>query len=275
MRLIRVFRRLRSYGLPLSLMAAVVGGPALVIAADKSPGLSGAMIAKAKRLIAAYPDHLERLDGRQLVWRDGTRMPFDDGRRSKTFNQLLNTADIEDQFHYSYPAGRAATQPPLNSDPGRIRNDRFFTKMYGDCRRGRVRPKLVPVKWLPERGGGIVNVTRVNGVDKKLAAVSRELGRLPAAMTRFLVPASGVYNCRTISGTNRRSVHAYGAAIDINIKAAHYWRWSKPAKSGRYTYQNSIPLEIVRIFEKHGFIWGGRWYHYDTMHFEYRPELLP
>jgi hypothetical protein len=29
------------------------------------------------------------------------------------------------------------------------------------------------------------------------------------------------------------------------------------------------------IFEKHGFIWGGKWYHYDTMHFEYRPELLP
>ena len=28
------------------------------------------------------------------------------------------------------------------------------------------------------------------------------------------------------------------------------------------------------IFEKHGFIWGGRWYHYDTMHFEYRPELV-
>jgi len=22
------------------------------------------------------------------------------------------------------------------------------------------------------------------------------------------------------------------------------------------------------------FIWGGRWYHFDTMHFEYRPELL-
>ena len=27
-------------------------------------------------------------------------------------------------------------------------------------------------------------------------------------------------------------------------------------------------------FETHGFIWGGKWYHYDTMHFEYRPELL-
>jgi hypothetical protein len=21
-------------------------------------------------------------------------------------------------------------------------------------------------------------------------------------------------------------------------------------------------------------VWGGRWYHYDTMHFEYRPELF-
>jgi hypothetical protein len=35
-----------------------------------------------------------------------------------------------------------------------------------------------------------------------------------------------------------------------------------------------MPREIVDIFERHGFIWGGRWYHYDTMHFEYRPELL-
>jgi peptidoglycan L-alanyl-D-glutamate endopeptidase CwlK len=30
----------------------------------------------------------------------------------------------------------------------------------------------------------------------------------------------------------------------------------------------------VTIFENHGFIWGGKWYHFDTMHFEYRPELL-
>jgi hypothetical protein len=34
-----------------------------------------------------------------------------------------------------------------------------------------------------------------------------------------------------------------------------------------------MPQEIVDIFERHGFIWGGKWYHYDTMHFEYRPEL--
>jgi hypothetical protein len=38
--------------------------------------------------------------------------------------------------------------------------------------------------------------------------------------------------------------------------------------------ENRIPWEIVEVFEKHGFISGGKWYHYDTMHFEYRPELL-
>ena len=47
-----------------------------------------------------------------------------------------------------------------------------------------------------------------------------------------------------------------------------------PAPDGRYAYRNRIPWEIVEVFEKHGFVWGGKWYHYDTMHFEYRPEII-
>ena len=30
----------------------------------------------------------------------------------------------------------------------------------------------------------------------------------------------------------------------------------------------------VDAFEAEGFIWGGRWYHFDSLHFEYRPELI-
>jgi hypothetical protein len=41
-----------------------------------------------------------------------------------------------------------------------------------------------------------------------------------------------------------------------------------------FRFRNRLPVEIVQIFEKHGFIWGGKWEHFDTMHFEYRPELL-
>ncbi len=47
------------------------------------------------------------------------------------------------------------------------------------------------------------------------------------------------------------------------------------AARGKHPFRNRIPLGIVTICEKHGFIWGGTWYHGDTMHFEYRPELLP
>ena len=89
------------------------------------------------------------------------------------------------------------------------------------------------------------------------------------------MPAAGTYNCRAIAKTNRMSMHAYAAAIDINTEETTYWQWVKPGPDGSYTWSNKIPVEIIDIFEKHGFIWGGRWYHYDTMHFEYRPELLP
>ena len=68
--------------------------------------------------------------------------------------------------------------------------------------------------------------------------------------------------------------HGHGIAIDIALKHSDYWRNSSPEKDGAYAYKNEIPMEIVRVFEKHGFIWGGKWHHYDTMHFEYRPELL-
>jgi len=118
-----------------------------------------------------------------------------------------------------------------------------------------------------------VTVTRINGVDRKLAAVSRELDALVARkpeMKKYLVPLGGTFKWRTIAGTKRLSVHSFGAAIDINVKYSAYWRWNK----GSYRYRNRIPLDIVKIFERHGFIWGGKWYHYDTMHFEYRPELL-
>jgi hypothetical protein len=33
-------------------------------------------------------------------------------------------------------------------------------------------------------------------------------------------------------------------------------------------YRSRLPFDIVQIFEKHGFIWGGKWEHFDTMHFE-------
>jgi hypothetical protein len=75
-----------------------------------------------------------------------------------------------------------------------------------------------------------------------------------------------------------RAEDSYGLAptniLDVNAKYSDHWRWASKAGNDP-KWQNQIPVPVVRIFEKHGFIWGGYWYHYDTMHFEYRPELLP
>jgi D-alanyl-D-alanine carboxypeptidase len=226
-------------------------------------------------LLRAYPEQLDRLEGNTLIWRDGTRMPLDDGNGKKSFEAWLADPDIEDMFAVHYPAGDLVAAPARKADPGRARNAAFFNRMYGDCRKGEVHRNLVEITWLPKKSGQRLSVTRVNGVAERLAAVSRELDELPADFDRYLLPAAGSYNCRTVAGTNRISAHGHGIAVDIAPRHAHYWRWSRPDGSGAYPHQNEIPPEIVRIFEKHGFIWGGKWHHYDTMHFEYRPELLP
>ena len=231
--------------------------------------------AAAARLIAAYPDHLDRQEGADLIWRDGTRMRIDDGRLQKSHAEWLETPDLDDMLTPPYPAGAPATAPPSNVDPGRARNRAFFDKMYGDCTKNGVATNLTDVVWLPKTAPTKLKVTTVNGVDKKLAAISAELDILGPEFRDFLTPPAGTYNCRPIAGTQRVSAHGHGIAIDIATKHSHYWLWQAGAKTGQPVWTNKIPMEIVRIFEKHGFIWGGRWYHYDTMHFEYRPELLP
>ena len=227
------------------------------------------------RLVSAYPDFLDRIEGNSLIWKDGTRMPIDDGKGVKDAETRLQSADIKDMFFAPYPAGGPAVAPDVDVDPGRARYEPFFHKMYGDCRTGGAQMNLVDVVWLPRKWGKPLRVTRVNGVAEKLKAVSREIDALPARFDEYVRPSAGTFNCRTIAGTNRGSAHGLGIAIDIATRRSHYWRWEKPGANGRHAYRNDIPMEIVRIFEKHGFIWGGRWYHYDTMHFEYRPELLP
>jgi hypothetical protein len=221
-------------------------------------------------LVATYPEHLASSDQRMLIWKDGTRMPISDGRVNKTFKELLENPDIKDQFAIPYPLGMGGRPPVLNDDPGRIRNEAFFLKMYGDCRKGEVAKHLKSVEWLPHFGGGSVMVTTINGVAERLAAISHQLETLPSEMIKYVVPSAGAYNCRVIAGTDRLSVHAYGAAIDINTHFSDYWLWS----ARKLAWRNRIPLEIAEVFENHGFIWGGKWYHFDTMHFEYRPEII-
>lgn len=238
---------------------------------------------EGSRFVAAYPDHLSGIDDGYLIWRDGSRMALDGGNGTHTGNAggppdshdaWLEGQSLIGTLRYVYNPGPMSQPPAQHSDPGRSRHMGFFTKMYGDCRKGGVEENLVWVDWLKGRGGGRIQVTKINGVAARLAAISSELEALPPRFDAYLIPAGGGFNCREIAGTDRLSAHGFGIAVDIAVKPADYWRWHATKKDRPITYRNAIPIQIVEIFERHGFIWGGKWYHYDTMHFEYRPEFL-
>ena len=154
----------------------------------------------------------------------------------------------------------------------RIRVERFFKSIYGGTQEA-VRKNLVEVTWLPNRHGEKIRFNRINGAADALFRVSSGLDeQLSNHLLKYVIPLSGTFNWRKIAGTDRLSAHAFGIAVDINAKQGDYWRWG--ASLSRPIYKNKIPWQIVEVFEANGFIWGGKWYHFDTMHFEYRPELL-
>src|SRR5262249_36758064 len=154
--------------------------------------------------------------------------------------------------------------PMVNTDPGRFRDEAFFLKMYGDCRTGEFQSRLARVTWLPRSWGGSIMVTTANGVAERLQAVSAEIDELDPSIKRAAYPAGGLA-CRSVRDTGRLSMHAFGTAIDLNLAFSDYWLSQRSSNAEMIVYRNRMPQEIVDIFERHGFIWGGKWYHYDTM----------
>ena len=220
-------------------------------------------------LVDAYPDQLRASGANAIAFASGDTLPVDRQRNPTSFDDRLAHADLIDQLSIPYPRGCPVTAPAVNDDPGRLRDEAFFSAMYGSSPK-QVSNHLRNVDWFGQK----IPMTTVNGVNDRLAAVAEELDRLPDAksMRKYLTPSAGSFVWRVIAGTKVHSAHSFGIAIDINTAYSDYWRWDGAAKTP--AYRNRVPCEIANVFEHHGFISGAKWYHYDTMHFEYRPELL-
>jgi hypothetical protein len=74
---------------------------------------------------------------------------------------------------------------------------------------------------------------------------------------------AGCYYPRFIAGTSSLSNHAFGLAIDINAP-----------ENARGT-AGQMNRQVVQIFEKWGFTWGGVWHYTDPMHFEMNRLVTP
>ncbi len=214
-------------------------------------------------VVKAYPSII-KIQNNLLYFDDNSTLKYDDNR-DKTFKQMLTNPTIKDTISLKYPAFKDTTAPKRDFDPGRFRNEKLLKKLYGQNEQ-EIKKNLVKLKWID---GTIINFNQRQNASLQLTKVIAELKQLPIKYSKYLKNIGGTFKYRYILGTKRLSTHSFGIGIDINVKNANYWRWDK-----NKIYKNKIPKKIVDIFEKHGFIWGGRWYHYDTMHFEYRPELF-
>lgn len=239
---------------------------AVIIDPNKANANPTDISAAQRALLESFPDYISKIEGNTVYFKDGTTMPYDDGR-VKDFNALLDEGDIEDMFFVPYSSSN--TPPPYLFDPGRSRSDALFKKIYGTSA-AVVQRNLVSVPWF----GQTVKFTKVNGAAEALKAVAAEIAKYPEL--RKYMESSGTFYWRPVRGAKRLSAHSYGIAFDIAVSHSDYWQWTNKTNNelAKVPYKNRFPKKIVEIFEKHGFIWGGAWYHYDTMHFEYRPEIL-
>ena len=217
-------------------------------------------------LTRAYPDFIKGYENGEVIFSDGSRMIYDDGRQ-KGFTEMLDNSSLKDMFYVPYNGHDK--EPEYLNDAGRSRNEVLFKKMYGSSQ-SEVSKKLVPVEWFGQR----VQFTPVNGAAENLKKASQELAQYPEF--RKYLKSSGSFYWRNVRRANRLSAHSYGIAIDLGVDQSDYWLWKFPkaGEEDKITYYNRFPKEIAAIMEKYGFIWGGGWYHFDTMHFEYRPEIL-
>ncbi len=153
-------------------------------------------------------------------------------------------------------------------DPGRARIDPLFRATYGNSWR-EVMSHLAKVKFFGLRYP--FHQRAAEALERVVTRLNAEVEKDPKLLP-FMKNIGGTWHWRQIARSRSLSTHAFGIAIDLNVQRSNYWRWQRPKKPLKWA--NKYPQVIVDAFEAEGFIWGGRWIHYDTMHFEYRPELL-
>jgi hypothetical protein len=118
-------------------------------------------------------------------------------------------------------------------------------------------------------------------VETKIYALAKTDSEVQAFLDNL--KSTDAYSWRIIDGTNRKSFHSFGIALDILPKSQGgkqiFWSWAadKYPKTWMLMPLSNRwmpPDAVINAFEEEGFIWGGKWVIYDNMHFEYHPELI-
>lgn len=223
---------------------------------------------------------------RKFLWAKGRILPQEEALRPDRWRPVVD---------YIYPSGLIAPQafsrklvreirrisqadfraiqPPYHLD--------FFDALYDGKHRDKMEDNILSITFLDRKVSvhrDIVDVLSM--VETKILAVAEKNQEVQDFVGG--IASVGGYNWREIRGRQDRSFHSWGLALDIMPRGWQeknvYWSWVNDSNPDWMM----IPLEnrwmppapVVEIFEEHGFVWGGKWMLWDTIHFEYRPELL-
>ena len=261
--------------------------------AAETPGLAETVFRAMEK---AYPGRIGELgihDGDWSIQVYGERFYFAEGRLlPASLRGRMN--DYDPQPFYNYPAELPPWKQPTAEESARIkeladlrqkrppnRSSHFYDALWRVRNRDESWEHVKQIRFL----GYPVLVhytilTDLSLVEEQILRTAKTSEAVRQWVSNLRTIES--WNWRNIASTQSRSFHAYGAAVDLLPKShgglETYWLWTAQAVPEWWTvpYNRRFhpPDEVIKAFEAFGFIWGGKWRYYDTMHFEYRPEIL-
>ena len=249
-----------------------------------------------KALAAAYPRRIERAEFRNNDWAVLLRDTwyYYAGGRLLPEDLLKDAADYNAQPFYNYQSELPPWKTPSPDDSVRLRdmtNNRrrmssrrssfFFDDLWRVHNRDESYQRVKSIRFL---GRSIMVhysiLEDLSLVEEQILEIVKTDSQVRTWVNN--ISTMDAWSWRNIVDTQNRSFHAYGLAIDILPKSLGgketYWLWAsqRNAEWWNISYNGRFhpPDAVIKAFESYGFIWGGKWLFFDTMHFEYRPEIL-
>jgi hypothetical protein len=254
-----------------------------------------------RALSAAYPDKIGPAEFRDDDWAfllgekwfyyaEGRILPEEHRHNAQDYGLM--------RFYQNYVAGmpleaplpaqpswtRNMTERGSGSGGGRVRQGRpqfFYESLWGFNSRDGAAAKMKEVDFLGRKVKVHADIVKdLNLVEKRILSAAETV---PAVKTWIAsLGLVDTWNWRNVASSVNRSLHSYGIAIDLlpeNLGGlATYWQWTARHTPEWWTVPYSKryhpPDEVILAFESAGFIWGGKWPFFDTMHFEYHPEVF-
>ena len=222
------------------------------------------------RTIKMADDTIFIINGSRIYYKNGKMLARENLSKEKNYASVF----------YEYKKGEMAKIPTLNEDILKQSRD-FWDNIFG-TEEMQIRKHCQLISFLDHKT--FVNnicVEALRNIEKEIMNAARTGKEVQRYLDELYIFYS--FQQKQVIGSKNQSFHSYGLALDLvpkSYKGKHvYWKWSRVLDRQNWF---RIPLkrrwhppqEVIDAFENNGFVWGGKWYHFDTIHFEYRPEII-